>query len=65
MKQYDPEGKAWGNPIKYDQCHGKNKYSKHQAHAMKRTIGKSRDKDVRMYECPDCHGWHLTKRGYD
>jgi hypothetical protein len=62
MKQYDPEGEVEGEPITYEKCDGKNRYSKHQAHQMKVTIGRGRDKDMRVYLCDRCHRYHLTKK---
>lgn len=50
-----------GKPIHYETCDGKNKYSKNQAESMKTTLGRSRGKDLRIYECPKCFGYHLTK----
>lgn len=43
-------------------CDGKNKYSKNEAERMKGIVGRGRDKAMRVYECPKCRYWHLTKK---
>lgn len=43
------------------QCEGKNKYSKNEAERTKALVGKARNKSVRIYQCPKCYAWHLTK----
>lgn len=49
-------------PIWHDTCGGKNIYSKREAERVKAGIGRGRRKDLRIYECPNCHGYHLTKK---
>lgn len=46
----------------YEQCHGKNMYSKAQAHRAKKFVGLRRHKDMRIYLCDLCHHYHLTKK---
>lgn len=41
---------------------GKQCLSKHEAETMKQRIGRDKGKDMRIYECPECFTWHLTKR---
>jgi len=43
------------------ECNGKNRYTKKEAHRAKRFVGVKRGKDVRVYQCPECYGWHITK----
>lgn len=57
--------KEGGSPLTFKSCRGKNVYSKTEAKKMKAHIGKVRDKAMRVYECPYCHGYHLTKKDYD
>lgn len=45
-------------------CNGKRRYRSHQEaiqslHHIKNTSKRDRQ-PVRAYECPRCHGWHLT-----
>lgn len=65
----DYDGRKEGaSPLVFKQCAGKNIYSKSEAHKMKAHIGKTRDKAMRIYLCPECHGFHITKRernGYE
>ena len=44
------------------QCNGKNRCTKREAIRAKKFVGRARDKDMRVYKCPDCYGWHITKR---
>jgi hypothetical protein len=44
------------------ECGGKKRYSKKEAQKAKRFVGKRIRKDMRIYLCPHCHGYHLTKR---
>lgn len=43
-------------------CHGKNCYTKNAVKKTKEWVGRRRGKAMRVYECPDCHYWHITKR---
>ena len=39
----------------------KNRYkSEHEAKRVKISAEKQRSVRLRIYLCPDCHGWHLT-----
>ncbi len=44
----------------YDQCGGKNCYSKNAAEKVKESSMKQRSKKIRMYLCPECHYYHLS-----
>ncbi len=44
------------------QCDGKNIYSKHEAEHTKAIVGQARGKDVRVYQCDKCYGYHITKQ---
>jgi hypothetical protein len=57
--------KEGAKPLQFKQCGGKNIYSKREAHKMKEFIGRTRDKGMRIYECHECNGYHITKKGYD
>lgn len=46
----------------HEVCGGKYSYSKNEAERVRFQVGKQRDKDMRIYECPKCHSWHLTKK---
>lgn len=46
----------------YEQCGGKNRYSKAEATRAKKFVGLRRHKDMRIYLCEKCHGYHLTKK---
>jgi hypothetical protein len=52
-------------PSPYPQCNGKNRYTRHGAEQAKVRVGIRRGKDMRIYECPLCRGWHLTKKKRD
>ena len=42
-------------------CNGKNKYgSEHEAKNVRRAVLKARNRQIRIYQCPKCHGFHLT-----
>lgn len=43
-------------------CNGKVKYSKNEAKNMKAKVGEQKNKSMRMYQCPLCFKYHLTKR---
>ncbi len=48
------------------QCNGKNKYSKNEAEHTKAehtkaVVGRFRDKSMRIYKCPECYYYHITK----
>lgn len=43
-------------------CNGKVKYSKHEAGKAIFMTGKFKGKDMRMYQCDECHQYHLTKK---
>lgn len=45
-----------------EKCGEKVVYSKRQAERMKARVGRQIDKSMRIYECPKCFGWHLTKK---
>ncbi len=45
-----------------EKCGGKNSYSKNGAEKAKAWVGRGRDKAMRIYHCPMCHNYHLTKR---
>lgn len=45
------------------ECHGKKRYTKNEVYRARKYVGKARDKDMRIYECPDCFGYHITKKG--
>lgn len=49
----------------YPQCGGKNTYTRREAETAKRFVGLKRGKDMRIYQCPTCRGWHLTKKHRD
>lgn len=49
----------------FPQCHGKNRYTRNEAERKKANLGRVRGKDMRVYQCPDCRGWHLTKKHRD
>lgn len=53
---------AGAEKIVFKQSCGKNYYSRNEVERMRQVIGKARGKDMRMYECKNCHGWHLTKK---
>lgn len=47
-------------------------YTKRQAREVlnrrtrgRRSVRHNRPKELRMYECPDCGGWHLTHKPFD
>lgn len=46
------------------ECNGKNRYTHKEAMRAKKYVGKRRDKDMRIYECDICYGWHITKRNH-
>lgn len=42
-------------------CNDKIAYeSEKRAKQVRNTIGKSRNKKLRVYKCPHCFQWHLT-----
>ncbi len=41
---------------------GKVQLSRHEAEALKANVGRDKGKDMRIYECPKCHAYHLTKK---
>lgn len=47
------------------ECNGKQRYTKNEAYRTRKYIGKARNKDMRVYFCPDCFGYHITKKNYD
>lgn len=43
-------------------CNGKNVYdSEKEAKKARSRVYKQRSVKLRVYQCPDCHKWHLTK----
>lgn len=46
----------------HEVCGGKYSYSKNEAERVRFQVGKGRGKDLRIYECPKCHNFHLTKK---
>lgn len=45
-----------------EQCGGKNCYTKHEAERVQGETGRHIGKDLRVYHCPKCFNFHLTKR---
>ncbi len=43
-------------------CNGKICYSKNKADKAKHTVMKKRNRKIRIYECDECHQWHLTSK---
>ncbi len=42
-------------------CINKNIYkSEHEAKNVRRAVLKARNRQIRIYQCPKCFGWHLT-----
>jgi len=66
-RPYDPEGSVFKDRVAHPHslCEGKNRYNKKEANRVKGYVGRARDKDLRAYHCPKCHGYHLTKKRRD
>ncbi len=43
-------------------CNGKRTYDKKGAQTAQNARYKQDHIELRIYPCPDCHGWHLTKQ---
>ena len=43
-------------------CHGKRSYGKEEARRVKKYREERGSEWLRVYECPVCHGWHLTSK---
>ena len=42
-------------------CDGKKVYdSEKEVRGVRKWVGERRDKDMRIYKCPRCFGWHIT-----
>lgn len=56
--------------LEFGRCGGKRRYrdkreAERSMHGIAAGRGRARLKDAdpcRAYECPNCHGWHLTSR---
>ncbi len=49
--------------IRQSQCGKKNRYeSEEEARAMADQQARATGKELRVYECPWCRGWHLSSR---
>lgn len=44
------------------ECNGKKRYTKNEAHRARKVVGQIRAKDMRVYQCDICYGWHITKK---
>jgi hypothetical protein len=57
---------AWGgkSPVKFCPTSGKTIFDKRGAQTAKNSRWKEEHKELRIYNCPDCNGFHLTSRIY-
>lgn len=46
----------------HPECEDKRTYTLNEAKGVKAHLGRVRDKDLRVYQCPHCYGYHLTKK---
>lgn len=46
----------------YAMCDKKQVYSKKDAQTVRNLRMKSGSKELRIYHCPICNGWHLTSQ---
>jgi hypothetical protein len=49
-------------PEDAERCRGKRKYDKKGAVTVKNDRMRRAHTPLRVYNCPDCHGWHVTSR---
>lgn len=45
----------------YCQAHGKNAYDKRGAEEVRNAAWRDRHEALRVYCCPECRRWHVTK----
>ena len=41
-------------------CEGKKRYDKKSAQTARNYLGRNGKKGLKIYQCDNCNGWHLT-----